>query len=233
MSPLKKAYLLGASVPTSHSVGKYSLSSDSPSLFKLPAWPLWAHPTPAPTVPSSTPLYQQLTCANILTSAFVFCLFRNLIFHSFPKLLLKWHLSVYLNPYISSSSIFKFLTEVSHLHSETPLNSTHSKLISWGTPSSWSHKPTSLKFFMSVISVSSSQSPRPQTSKNVDIFSLVSYKAGARGTWVAYASAFSSSHDPRILGWSPVWGNLLSREPASPSALPAILPTCALSLSNK
>ena len=36
------------------------------------------------------------------------------------------------------------------------------------------------------------------------------------GTWVAQwvkASAFSSGYDPRVLGWSPTSGSLLSGEP--------------------
>ena len=40
------------------------------------------------------------------------------------------------------------------------------------------------------------------------------------GNWVAQwvkASAFASGHDPSILGSSPAWGPLLSREPASSS----------------
>ena len=52
-----------------------------------------------------------------------------------------------------------------------------------------------------------------------------------RGTWVAQwvkASAFSSGHDPRVLGSSPVLGSLLSREPASPSLC---LPFCLLVIS--
>ena len=55
-----------------------------------------------------------------------------------------------------------------------------------------------------------------------------------RGAWVAQwdkASAFSSGHDPRVLGLSPALGSLLSREPASlPLSLPASLPTCDLSV---
>ena len=54
--------------------------------------------------------------------------------------------------------------------------------------------------------------------------------------WVAQwvkASAFSSGHDPRVLGSSPVSGSLLSGEPASSLSLPASLPTCDASLSNK
>ena len=45
-------------------------------------------------------------------------------------------------------------------------------------------------------------------------------------------SAFGSGHGLRVLGWSPGSGSLLSRESASPSALP---PTHAPSLapSNK
>ena len=48
--------------------------------------------------------------------------------------------------------------------------------------------------------------------------------------WVK-ASAFGSGHDLRVLGSSPAWGSLLSREPASlPLSLTASLPTCDLSL---
>ena len=49
--------------------------------------------------------------------------------------------------------------------------------------------------------------------------------------WVG-ASAFGSGHDPRVLGWSPTSGSLLSGEPAS-SSLSACLPTCDLCLPNK
>ena len=57
-----------------------------------------------------------------------------------------------------------------------------------------------------------------------------------RGTWVAQwvkASAFSSGHDPRVLGSSPQLGSLLSGEAASPPPPPAALPTCDLSPSVK
>ena len=56
------------------------------------------------------------------------------------------------------------------------------------------------------------------------------------GAWVAQwvkASAFSSGHDLRVLGYSPASGSLLCREPASPLFLPASLPTCDFSLSHK
>jgi len=39
--------------------------------------------------------------------------------------------------------------------------------------------------------------------------------------------AFGSGHDPRVLGWSPTSGSLLSRVPASPSPS-AAHPACAL-----
>ena len=56
-----------------------------------------------------------------------------------------------------------------------------------------------------------------------------------RGTWAAQSVkhlAFSSGHDPRVLGWGLTSGSLLSRESASlsPSASPPAC-VCALSLS--
>ena len=57
-----------------------------------------------------------------------------------------------------------------------------------------------------------------------------------RGIWVAQwvkAPAFGSGHDLRVLGSSPTLGSLLSKEAASPLSLPASLPTCDLSMSNK
>ena len=58
-----------------------------------------------------------------------------------------------------------------------------------------------------------------------------------RGAWVAQwvkASAFGSGHDLRVLGWSPAWGSLLRREPASlplSACLSAYLSSLSLSLS--
>jgi len=52
------------------------------------------------------------------------------------------------------------------------------------------------------------------------------------GASVGEVSAFSSGHDPRVLGPSPALGSLLSGEPASPSPS-APPPACALSWSLK
>ena len=54
------------------------------------------------------------------------------------------------------------------------------------------------------------------------------------GGLISYVSAFSSGHDPRVLGLSDTLGSLLSGEPASPSPS-APPPACVLShpLSNK
>ena len=53
------------------------------------------------------------------------------------------------------------------------------------------------------------------------------------GAWlggsVGWVSAFGLGHDPRVLGWRPTSGFLLSGEPTSPSPS-AIPPACALSL---
>ena len=50
------------------------------------------------------------------------------------------------------------------------------------------------------------------------------------GGLISYVSAFSSGHDPRVLGLSDTLGSLLSGEPASPSPS-ATPPACALSFS--
>ena len=52
-----------------------------------------------------------------------------------------------------------------------------------------------------------------------------------RGTWVA--SAFSSDHDPQVLGSSHALGSLLSGESVSPSPSAFPLLVHSLSLSNK
>ena len=39
-------------------------------------------------------------------------------------------------------------------------------------------------------------------------------RLGAPG-WLSQASAFDSGHDPGVLGLSPTWGSLLSKESAS------------------
>ena len=62
---------------------------------------------------------------------------------------------------------------------------------------------------------------------------MVDHRVIFRGTWVAQwvkAAAFGSGHDPRVLGWSPALGSLLSWVPDSLS-LSASPPACALSLS--
>ena len=46
---------------------------------------------------------------------------------------------------------------------------------------------------------------------------------GLLGGSVGWVFAFSSSCDPRVLGWSPTLGSLLSMESVSPSALPLLL----------
>ena len=61
---------------------------------------------------------------------------------------------------------------------------------------------------------------------------LKSVFQGRLGGSIGEVSAFLSSHDPGVLGLSPVSSSLLCREPASPSAPPLAL-THAHSLSNK
>ena len=57
------------------------------------------------------------------------------------------------------------------------------------------------------------------------------YKDGGPGWLSHYVSAFSSGHEPRVLGSSPTWGSLLSRKPAFPSHTPlACVPSCAVYL---
>ena len=58
-------------------------------------------------------------------------------------------------------------------------------------------------------------------------------RAGAPGGSVGEASAFSSGHDPGVLGSSPTWGSLLRGEPASLSPLlfPLLVLSVCLSLS--
>ena len=55
----------------------------------------------------------------------------------------------------------------------------------------------------------------------------------SRGTWVAQSvkCAFSSSHDPGVLGSSPILGFLLSGESASPSPSAPPHSSCSLFLS--
>ena len=50
------------------------------------------------------------------------------------------------------------------------------------------------------------------------------------GGLISYVSAFSSGHDPRVLGLSDTLGSLLSGEPASPSPSPSAAPPAVLSL---
>ena len=59
------------------------------------------------------------------------------------------------------------------------------------------------------------------------------FPAGHLGGSVGGASAFSSGYDPGVLGSSPVWGSLLSGEPASPSLPAPPLLVHSPSLSNK
>ena len=54
---------------------------------------------------------------------------------------------------------------------------------------------------------------------------------GCLGGLVGLASAFSSGHDPMVLGSSPASGFLLSGESVSPS--PSAVPRRALALSSK
>ena len=53
-----------------------------------------------------------------------------------------------------------------------------------------------------------------------EIFLNFSRSINGQGSWVAQSvmSAFRSGHDPRVLGYSPVLGFLLSRGTASPSS---------------
>ena len=53
---------------------------------------------------------------------------------------------------------------------------------------------------------------------------------GRLGCLVGEVSAFGSGHDPRVLGWSPTSGSLLSRQSASPSAPPLLLLSLSLTL---
>ena len=49
------------------------------------------------------------------------------------------------------------------------------------------------------------------------------------GGSAAWASAFGSDHDPKVLGLSPVWGSVLMGESAAPSLSP---PPALFSLSQ-
>ena len=64
------------------------------------------------------------------------------------------------------------------------------------------------------------------------IYCIFKKKGGHLGGSVSWVSAFSSGHDPRVLGWSPKSGSLLSRESASPSPSACRSP-CLCSLSVK
>ena len=59
-------------------------------------------------------------------------------------------------------------------------------------------------------------------------------QCGAPGGSVSEVSAFGSGHDPRVLGWSPASGSLLSGEPAfpSPSLSSATHPLSQINKSN-
>ena len=56
---------------------------------------------------------------------------------------------------------------------------------------------------------------------------------GRLGGSVGLVSAFGSGHDLRVLGSSPTLGSLLSRESASPSALPLLMLFLSVSQINQ